>query len=277
MFLTILITIKRLSRLLPGLLVAYFASQELYPLFNSRLPAVLATLLTYILAAYVVIPALIRFIRLFYKSKHLPHYCTTPDGFASDPVNIAVVGSLQQLTSAMSAAGWHQADERTPASLMRAGLSILLKRHYPTAPFSNLYLFGRRQDIGFQIQLDNNPAHRHHVRFWGLIENNDPKYLEHALFWRRHHEPPAPGKILWLGAASKDIGFGIIRHNAQLTHMIHPDTDAERDLILNHLKQARKIKRIRKLAVTSPHRLTNRVINGWLQSDGVTKLCELKD
>jgi hypothetical protein len=82
--------------------------------------------------------------------------------------------------------------------------------------------------------------------------------------------------VLWVGAASLDTGLGVIRHNAQLTHMIHYDTNAERELITKGLKKAGLVKKVRNVSIGKPYRLTNRVISGYMHADGKMKICELK-
>jgi hypothetical protein len=269
--------IKRLLVLVPGLVVTYFVAMDFYPYLNRRTSAALALFLAYVITAYIFIPALIRLLNQFIYKEHIPLYCTTPDGFASDPVNIGLVGTRKQLIQAMTDAGWHRADKRTIRTSFRMLTSFVLRQQYPTAPFSNLFLFGRRQDIGFEIPLDSNPRHRHHVRFWAASHTGDPRLTEHVSFWARFHrsELQQGGRVLWVGAASLDTGLGFIRHNAQVTHMVHPNTDRERDLIVKQLKKTKHVKRYRKVKIGIPYRLTNRVFRAYLQSDGKMAICEL--
>lgn len=275
---TLIRYIKRIAVLVPGLFVTYLAVNDLFPAIDHYLPSsALAILVTYILTAYILIPALLRLIRLIFKPRHVPLYCTTPDGFASDPVNVGIVGTRAQLIEAMARVGWYQADERTVRTIFKLGLSMALKRPYPTAPFSSLYLFGRSQDIGFELPLDANPRHRHHVRFWAASHTASLNHLDHVLFWRRYHRSNlSSSRVLWVGAASLDTGIGIIRHNAQLTHMIHPDTDAERELIIKHLRQAGLLKKTRTVGLGDAYRLRNRVIMGYMKADGRMTIAELK-
>jgi hypothetical protein len=269
--------LKRLIVLVPGLVIAYVAVYDIYPVIDRRVPAVLAILTTYILAAYVLVPTLLRLIGLVFKPQHIPLYCTTPDGFACDPINIGIIGTQEELVTAMTKAGWYQADKRTLYTVFKLGMSMVLKRPYHTAPFSSLYLFGRSQDIGFELPLDNNPRHRHHVRFWAASHTGDPRHLDYISFWDRFHKSNLlTGKVLWVGAASLDTGLGVIRHNAQLTHMIHYDTNAERELITKGLKKAGLVKKVRNVSIGKPYRLTNRVISGYMHADGKMKICELK-
>ncbi len=268
--------IKRLFVLLPGLVISYFAAREVFPLLDKRIPASLAVFVTYVITAYGLIPGGLRLVRLFIKTKHIPLYSTTPDGFASDPVNIGLIGTRDELVDSMEKAGWYLADKRSIKNLIKMILAIILKKPYPRAPFSSLYLFGRSQDLGFELPVDTNPLHRHHVRFWAAAWTSDPRYEEHVSFWRKHHQPTLADRYLWIGAASLDEGFGLIRHNAQFTHMIHHDTDAERELIVRQLMKAGRVKRTKVVRLGAPYRLINRVWTGYLHTDGIMKICDLK-
>jgi hypothetical protein len=268
--------LKRLAILLPGIAVAYFSVNDLYPTLDRWLPAGVVIFILYVLGAYALIPFALRILHLIVPPRHIPLYSTTPDGLASDPVNVGVVGTRQELIDTMQAAGWHQADERTLRNLVRFLVAMVLKRPYPQAPFSKLFLFGRSQDIGFELPVDNSPRHRHHIRFWGVTDMADSEeYRQHAFFWLKHHRSPKPGKLLWVGAASLDTGIGVIRHNAQFTHMIHPDTNAERDFVIKELKKTGRVKKTRTIQVGAPYQLTNRVVSGYMTADGKVKVAEL--
>jgi hypothetical protein len=134
---------KRFIVLIPGIIIAYFSVRDIFPYFDRRLPLGVAIFLTYALGAYVLIPSLIRLIRIIRPAKHLPLYCVTPDGFASDPLNIGIVGTRAELTIAMETAGWYIADPRTIRHTAHQILSTLFSWSYPAAPVSSLYLFGR--------------------------------------------------------------------------------------------------------------------------------------
>ncbi len=267
---------KRIAVLAPGIIGTLFAIKDIYPIVDRRVPTALAIFITYLITAYGLIPAIIRLVRMVVRVKHIPTYCTTPDGFASDPINIGILATRKELIHAMKRAGWHTADPRTPKNMLRLALSVLLSRPYPTAPFSTLYLFGRKQDIGFQLPVKGDPKHRHHVRFWATVFADSPKHKEHLFFWQKYRGDSAPHRVLWVGAASLDRGIGIVRHNAQLTHMIEPDTDAERELIVRQLKDTGIVKRVRVERIDSPYRLINRVWRGHLKADGRIKIVELK-
>jgi hypothetical protein len=85
---------------------------------------------------------------------------------------------------------------------------------------SNLFLFGRRQDLAFQKQVGGNARRRHHVRFWQSVGGG------HA------------GTPLWIGAATFDVRVGFSHRTGQATHHIAPDIDAERHLLIEDLINA---------------------------------------
>ncbi len=270
---------QRLFVLTLGAGIIYLTVRYFFPFFDNQVPQALALLATYIFTAYLFIPAVIRFVRLFWAPNHIPLYCVTPDGFASDPINIGVIGDRNQLKRAMEKAGWFTADRRTLLTILRLGRSILLRQPYQTAPFSSLYLFGRKQDIGFQKPFKDNPSYRHHVRFWACNIETPEDFHEDVNFWQRFHRPSVDkvSRQLWVGAASKDVGIVPIKHNAQLTHMIHPDTNAERELIVHDLRMSHSVAKTITERVHSGLSLPNRALRGVLEADGKVKICILKD
>jgi len=269
---------KRLAVLLIGALFIYIAVWKVFPFFDHRTPWAIALFATYVAMAYILIPLLFRLYRFFYHPTHLPLYCTTPDGFASDPINIGLVGTRQQVLEAMDAAGWDLADEHSIANSIRQIVSTLTGRPYPTAPMSRLYLFGRKQDLGFEVQISGSLGRRHHVRFWAADLELASQHQHHVHFWHRFYRPSrhTPEAQLWVGAASKDIGFAPIRHNAQLTHMIDPNTSSDRRLIVRDLRKAGRVTSTRNLKVDKPFSLKNRAWRGQLDSDGRITVCELR-
>jgi hypothetical protein len=271
--------VKRLVVLIIGISIVYLAVFKFFPFFDNQVSWFIALLATYIFTAYVFIPALLRLFRILYRPTHLPTYCVTPDGFASDPVNIGMVGTRQQIIDAFEAAGWYMADKKTIASLLRVGRSILTRQHYHRAPFSSLYLFGRKQDLGFQKPFGDSPTLRHHVRFWACHLDGPDDFHHDVAFWQRFHLPSKDSlsRQLWVGAASRDIGIAPIRHNGQITHMIDPDTNAERDLIVSDLRRTGFLAQTMTEQAHDGLRLSNRALGGLLQADGKIRICVLKD
>ena len=268
---------KRIGVLLPGLVIAYFSVRNIYPYFHRRLPLSLAIIATYALAAYVLIPAVIRFWRIVRPAGHLPLYCVTPDGFASDPLNIGIIATRRQLIDAMEHAGWHLADPRGFRNNIREMLSAVYGWSYPNAPVSNLYLFGRKQDLAFEIPIEGvQGGSRHHVRFWATTYEDKQPLAVHNINWHHRRDRVYGDNLLWVGSASLDIGINFIRHNFQLTHMIDPDTNKERELISDQLQESGLVKKLQMIKLGEPYRLINRVISGSLHTDGRMAVLILK-
>lgn len=272
--------VKRFAVLIPGIFIAYLSIHDIFPAFDKRFPLALAIFFTYVLGAYVLIPAAIRVLRIVFPARHLPLYCVTPDGFASDPLNVGIVGTRAQLIKAMETSGWYVADEKAPHNVIRQVISALLQREYPTAPMSSLYLFGRKQDIGFEIPIEGEQGHRHHVRFWATRFRADLPITAESIQWQERKTGHSGGRLLWLGAASKDIGFAVIRHNIQITHMIDPDTTKERMLIIDGLQRTGQVESVENIRLGMPYRLTNRALGSWLRTghlhtDGILRIATL--
>lgn len=234
----------RILILLLGIATLVFLVQVLWPDNNSRLTIFFVSLFIYCLMAYVFIPALFRLYHLFVAHDHIPLYATYGDGWASDPVNIAIVASdRDHLRTAMKKAGWYEADPATVRNSFREASSLLFNRAYPNAPVSTLFLFNRPHDIAFQIPANtqNSPRTRHHVRFWKLqapeIHRHDRGHFE---YWS--------GKLkkwlhlereIWIGAATYDFKpFDVRWRTGSITHGVRHDTNEERDFIIKSLKSA---------------------------------------
>ncbi len=203
---------------------------------DNQLPWILALGVTYGIAAYVILPRVIRFGVKVLKRNHIPAYTTTGDGLAGDPVNIALIGTIAQLREAFAALGWVEADALNLRSSWRMARAFVLNQPYPAAPFSTLFLFGRGQDIGFQKAIGDSPRKRHHIRFWGLDPEQASETLQTASFWVRTEKPDDGARVIWIGAATKDTGISFTKLSFQVTHATDSDSDAERDLVISALQ-----------------------------------------
>jgi hypothetical protein len=143
-----------------------------------------------------------------------PRHTTTHRGHRGDPVNIAFVGTEEELHRALSLARWYAADPITLKSSLRIAADVVLKKPYDHAPVSDLFLWGRRQDLAYEQPVGDSPKQRHHVRFW------------------RSEEVDAAGEPLWLGAATFDERVELSRTAGGVTHKIAPEVDRERNKLV---------------------------------------------
>lgn len=224
-----------------GVLSVWLIVFVVFDTADHRLPWLLAVSVTYGLAAYVILPNVVRMGLKILHRGFIPRYTITGDGLPGDPVNLVLIGTLQQLCDAFAAAGWSTADRLGMASSWRMIRAFLLNSPYPTAPFSTLYLFGRRQDIGFQEPIDNSPRKRHHIRFWARSLDRSEDDVSAASFWLNTDKPSADQRVLWVGAGTRDTGFSLTRLTFQVTHATDSDTNVERDHIISQLRARRVI------------------------------------
>lgn len=177
----------------------------------------------WLLLAYLVLPRLHAILTRIYVPSYFIGRARTSDGLLGDPVNLAVLGSEEQLTRCMAEAGWTRADDITAESTWRIVLSTVLRRSYDEAPVSPLFLFARRQDLAYQQEVEGNPAKRHHVRFWRCPEG-----------WML----PGGHRVDWVAAGTFDRAVGFSLFTLQITHKIDADIDIERDHIVGTLRRA---------------------------------------
>ena len=211
---------------------------------DRRIPFILAVGLAYGVAAYVILPRAVRIGLKILHSRRVPRFTTTGDGLLGDPVNLALIGTLRQLRAAYAAANWSEADSLSLRSSWRMARAFIFNEPYPTAPFSTLYLFGRSQDAGFQQAIGDSPRKRHHVRFWAKSLKEAKTEIDRVSLWRETARPKEDESVLWVGAGTKDTGFSLTKLTFQVTHATDPDTNAEREYIINQLDKHRAIENV---------------------------------
>lgn len=215
---------------------------DVFEFTDNWVPAILALSITYGIAAYVILPRAVRMGLKILQRQHVPQFTVTGDGLLGDPVNLALVGTLDKLRAAFTAAGWVEAEPLNIKTSWRMAQAFVLNRPYPAAPFSTLYLFGRGQDIGFQKAIGNSPRKRHHVRFWAQDASNTPASANTLDFWLNTDRPQASEVALWVGAGTRDTGFSLTRFTFEVTHATDANTNAEREFIISQLTQCGAIR-----------------------------------
>ena len=152
-----------------------------------------------------------------------PTHTKTSSGHTGDAINVAFIGSEEELHHMLSSSGWYAADPITLKTSFRIAADVVLRKPYPHAPVSNLYLWGRKQDAAFEQPVGNSPKQRHHVRFW------------------QSHKVDSNSKPLWLGAATYDERVELSRTTGRITHKIAPNIDQERNKLVNDAIAAGKL------------------------------------
>jgi len=136
-----------------------------------------------------------------------PQRASSKDGKPGDPLNLVVVGTADEIRRAFQEAGWAEADKLGSKSLWETVRAVAANKGYKEAPVSQLYLFGRPEDLAFQ-KMFNTFAERHHLRLW------------------RSPATTSPGREIWLGAATHDVGMDV--RPGVVSHAIDSEIDQER-------------------------------------------------
>jgi hypothetical protein len=156
--------------------------------------------------------------------RQAPRVTRTKDGRCGDPLNVALVGTREEVAAAFRAAGWSAADPITVRSSVGIAASVALNVPYRRAPVSNLYLWGRPQDLAFEHLVGRSARSRDHIRLWCAGAGPDDRPV-------------------WLGAATFDAWVGRSSTTGKITHHIAPDIDTERDKLMGDLHGAGRLER----------------------------------
>jgi hypothetical protein len=175
-----------------------------------------------------------------------------------DMVNFVILGNLQKVQDALTSADWHVADRDVKESVLKAALETYQKKAYLAMPMSELYLFGRVQDFGYeQAEPYAVVASRHHFRIWKA-----------PFQWN--------GQDVWVGAGTHDVGFEKDQRNGKVTHKIDPAVDGERDNIGATLQKTDKVKTLTYYLPPSPVQDARNATGGGYHSDGRILVVQLQ-
>jgi len=131
-----------------------------------------------------------------------------------DPLNLVVIGNLDDVYYAFIRAGWDETETIYRASLFKTIRSFLFGGRYRYSPVSALYVLGRAQDVALQ-RARTSIHERNHLRLWLA-----PMRFE--------------GKLVWIGQISRDIGVRFTSKTIT-THKIDPDVDETRSFLVQDL------------------------------------------
>ncbi len=208
----------------------------------------LVSMLGILLVLLTALIALIRFYPYNYNFPAYPKITHTRSGAAGDPINLVFVGSKDQITRSFQQAGWLIPDPITPQTSAKIAADSLAHKSYPTAPVSNLYVFGRVQDLAFE-KPTNDVQNRGHIRLWktGTLIG---------------------GQLVWVGQASYDSGIELSSTNHFPTHHIAPTVDLERNTIGADLEKTGLVKEEADAAFTPPILYAHNGGGDYYESDG---------
>ena len=204
-----------------------------------------------LLVALVLLAGLLVLIRVYpYPAVFpaLPRITHTSSGIPGDPINMVFIGSQQQISRSFQAAGWLVPDPIDAQSVAKIAAASLTHSRYPTAPVSDLYVFGHPQDLALELPT-NDVANRGHVRIW-------------------KSSVAVSGGPVWVGQASYDQGIELSAANKLPTHHIAPAVDLERDAIGADLAKTNLVVTETTAAFTTPIFAARNGGGDFYESDG---------
>ncbi len=218
------VPVRAIDRVFTGfgtLAAGWLAFLLIYQLVTAGWRHIWAFVPFWVLVTYLILPRIHSLLSRIYLPDYFIGRTRTREGVLGDPVNLAFLGTQEQIHAAMLRAGWRRADELNIFTGWRTVVATLRRRSYAEAPVSALFLFGRRQSFTYQQEVEGNPAKRHHVRFWATPEG-----------WLL----PGGRRVDWLAAGTFDRAVGLSLFTLQFTHRIDADVDIERDHIIATLQ-----------------------------------------
>jgi len=149
--------------------------------------------------------------------EQLPCCATNGEGDAEgDPLNIVLIGEPTEVLKSLTRSGWSFTHRITLRTVRREIGAAIEGKPYSVAPVSNLYVFGRSQDVAMQ-RARRSISQRNHLRLWQA-----PFTFEQ--------------RPVWVGQISRDIGVKVTTKSPTLTtHVIDPEVDTTREYLMHSL------------------------------------------
>lgn len=139
-----------------------------------------------------------------------------------DPLNLVLIGDAEAVWPAFLRSGWDPTAAMGAGSALKTGIFGIFGGAYRYAPISNLYVYGRAQDIALQ-KVRSNIHYRNHLRLW----------LAPVTY---------QGLPVLIGQISRDIGSRFTTKSKTLTtHRIDPDVDDTRAALVQDFIHAQAL------------------------------------
>ena len=147
----------------------------------------------------------------------LPCCTTNREGTINgDPLNIVIIGNVEQVVDAFLDNGWDETELLTTKNMVKAAKAFLSGSSYRHTIISPLYCFGRQQDLSMQRPRKTISA-RNHLRLWmtSMLHNGTP---------------------VWIGQISRDVGVRMtFKTWPPFTHKISPAVDEAREYLVENM------------------------------------------
>jgi hypothetical protein len=181
----------------------------------------------------------------------------TKSGKDADLVNVAFIGTFEELQGAFAAAGWLQADANSKNAFLHEFRAFLTFTSYPTMPISRQFLNSRAQDYAWQKSFDSY-GKREHLRVW---------------------EEPATvlGQQAWLGAYTRETSAALSFKYHKFIHHIDRNLDEGVNMLVRDLTLSGCVDSVRLLPRPNVPQLLVNSTGDEMRTDGMLTVVHLKN
>lgn len=208
-----------------------------------------------LLALCLICVGVVRFYPYEMAYPSLPRLTYTDAGAKGDPINLILIGKASQISGAFERAGWLVPDPITAQTAARIAAASLAHQSYPHAPVSNLFVFGRPQDLTFE-KPTSDVQYRDHIRLWQTDQS-------------------LGGSPIWIAQASYDAGIELSASTGFPTHHIAPAIDKERARVGASLQQSGVVTQAALVAYTTPILAARNGGGDFYETDGAALVINL--
>ncbi|HYL96197.1 MAG TPA: LssY C-terminal domain-containing protein, partial [Terriglobales bacterium] len=187
----------------------------------------------------------------------LPERAFTGSGRSGDIVNLAFIGSHEQLQTAFRNAGWTGSDSVSAKSILREMHAVFALNSYPRLPISKELLDGALPDASWQKSLDSFSM-RDHLRIWSRPE-----------VWE--------GQPIWLSGSIHEKGAGLSPRRHKFVHYLDANLDEERSKVVRDLTVAGCVDAVYNAPRPTVPRYLKSPTGDNLYTDGAISVVRLKN
>jgi hypothetical protein len=174
----------------------------------------------------------------------------------ADLINMAFIGTREELAQAFQGAGWKQSDSVSWQSVKLQFHAFLAKSSYATAPMSEQLFDGHPPDLTLEKTFDSY-GRRDHLRIWKLESTVD--------------DVP-----LWVGSAVRETGATFSVARMGFVHHVSDDLEGEQRAIERHLLAADCIDSVGKVERPGMDKAVINATGEVLRTDGSVMVLRVK-
>jgi hypothetical protein len=181
----------------------------------------------------------------------------TSAGKDADLINLAFVGTPEQLHGAFAAAGWQQADPNSKNAFLHEFGAFLTFTSYPTMPISRQFLNSKVQNYAWQKSFDSY-GKREHLRVW-----EEPQTVL--------------GQQAWLGAYTRETSATLSLKYHKFIHHIDRNVDEGVNMLVRDLTLSGCVDSVRLMPRPNVPSLLVNSTGDEMSTDGMLTVVHLKN